>query len=280
MSASIIDVPLTAITLAPDRARAIDPIWAEGLAGIIAAQGLRQPISVRAKGDGYELVFGAHRLEAFRILGRDTIPAILSDAADDDAAKFEEVMENLARQDLIALDRCHHLYDLKRVYERLFPEAKHGGDRKSKGAIKRQSLPLDPDSKEILGFAKATADAIGLSERAIRLAVNIWVNLTPATRTRLVGTDLATKQTELVALADLTPAKQGMVLDLILGESPARNVAQALEILENKALPSEEQRQIQAVTKLFEKLADPVLDTVIAAHEERIIASLKRRGRI
>lgn len=81
-------------------------------------------------------------------------------------------------------------------------------------------------------------------------------------------------------MADLTPAKQGMVLDLILGESPARNVAQALEILENKALPSDEQRQVQAVTKLFEKLADPVLDTVIAAHEERIIASLKRRGRI
>jgi ParB family transcriptional regulator, chromosome partitioning protein len=110
--------------------------------------------------------------------------------------------------------------------------------------------------------------------------VNIWVNLSPATRTRLVGTDLATKETELIALAELPPARQGMVLDQILGESPAKNVAQALEILENKVLPSEAVRQVQAVTKLFEKLADPVLDAVIAAHEERILASLKRQGRI
>lgn len=283
MSASIIDVPLTAITLAPDRARAIDTVWAEGLARIIAAQGLRQPISVRAKGDGYELVFGAHRLEAFRVLGRETIPAILSDAADDDAAKFEEVMENLARQDLIALDRCHHLYDLKQVYERLFPEAKHGA-KTGKGnqhvPAKRQSLPLSTDAKEILGFAKATADAIGLSERAIRLAVNIWVNLTPATRTRLVGTDLATKQTELVALADLAPAKQGMVLDLILGESPAKNVAQALAIIDGGLSLTDVEKQVAAASKVFARINDAVLDAVLDVHEDRIIASLKRRGRI
>lgn len=280
----IIEVPLALIGLGNDRARAIDPVWAEGLAGIIKTQGLRQPISVRQTApETYELVFGAHRLEAFRILGRETIPATLSDAADDDAAKFEEVMENLGRQDLIALDRCHHLYDLKQVYERLFPEAKNGGNEKvAKGreATRVQTLDSGADKQEILGFAKATAEAIGLSKQAIHLAVNIWVGLSPASRTRLVGTDIASKQTELKALADLKPARQGMVLDLILGESPAKNVAQALEILDGGAVQSAMERQMAQANRFFETLPDTALDTVVATHEDRIIASLKRRGRI
>lgn len=208
------DLPIDLIDIPENRARSYDPVWAETLAAIIAKQGLINPISVRPNGDRYVLVTGLHRRGAMVALGRAAIPARITTAVTDDEARLEEVMENLGRYDLIALDRCHHLHELKLVWERMYPQAKHGGDRKS---IKRKSLPLDPDQPEIFGFARATAEKIGLSERAIKLAVTIWTHLTPASRQRLTGTDLARKQTELKALSEQKPAVQAKILDLILG---------------------------------------------------------------
>lgn len=126
----ILEIPLASIEVGTDRARDLDPFWAEGLAAIIAAQGLTNPITVRQTETGYRLVTGLHRKAAFHILGRDMIPAHLSAASSDDEARLEEVMENLGRAELIALDRCHHLFDLKQVWERMHPQARHGGDSK------------------------------------------------------------------------------------------------------------------------------------------------------
>ena len=84
----ITELPLASIEVGTDRARDLDPAWVEGLAGSIEAQGLFQPIRVRPNGEGYRLVLGYHRLEAFRLLGRETIPATLTEAGDD-AAKLE-----------------------------------------------------------------------------------------------------------------------------------------------------------------------------------------------
>ena len=216
---NILELPLASIEVGNDRARDLDPAWVEGLAGSIKAQGLFQPIRVRTHDEGYRLVLGYHRLEAFRLLGRDTIPATLTDAGDDDA-KLEEVMENLARHELIALDRCHHLYELKQVWERMYPHTKNGGDPAKKAAVARsQSLASGEDTPEVFGFARAAADKIGLSASTIKAAVKIWSGLAPQTRQRLRGTDLARKQTELKALSEIpTPRKQGEVLDAIQNE--------------------------------------------------------------
>ncbi|GAA0311483.1 ParB/RepB/Spo0J family partition protein [Rhodovulum strictum] len=266
-------IPLAQIAVPENRARTYSEENAQALAGIIAAQGLQHPITVRAAGDGYELVAGLHRLRAFEMNGEAAIPARVSTAATDDEARLEEVMENLGRGELIALDRCHHLYELKQVYERVYPQAKHGGDRKS--ATKTQSLHLD---REVFGFAEATAEKIGLSKRAIQLAVRIWTGLTPDSRARLAGTDLADKQTELKALSELTAARQAAVLALIL-EGRAGNVAQALELMADGVAPSAEEKRFGQLSERFKALPDPDFDRLIAAHEERVIASLKRQGR-
>jgi len=271
------ELPLDLIDVPNDRARALDPVWVEALAAIIAGQGLIHPITVRESGARYKLVAGRHRFAAMLTLGRVTIPARLSAAASNDEARLEEVMENLGRNDLIALDRCHHLHELKQVWERMYPQVKHGGDRKS---IKRKRLPLDPDQPEIFGFARATAEKIGLSERAIKLAVTIWTRLTPASRLRLTDTDLARKQTELKVLSEQKPAMQAKILDLILGDAPVENVAQALEYLQAGAAPSASEKRFIAVRKALDALDDSTFDAVVAAHEDRVIASLQRRGRI
>lgn len=278
----ILELPLASIEVGTDRARDLDPFWADGLAAIIATQGLMVPILVRAIGDGrYRLVAGLHRLAAFRRLERDTIPAQLSEAASDDEARLQEVMENLGRAELIALDRCHHLYELQQVWERMYPQARHGGDRKS-DAIKWQTLPLDPNVPAVFGFSEAVAEKIDLSPRSIRLAVKIWKGLAPQTRARLGGTDLAAKQTELKALSEIpTPAKQAKVLDLILGDQhPIFNVAQALAFLDSGKVPTAHEKTFVKVSATLAALDDETFDAVVSANEDRVIATLKRRGRI
>lgn len=274
----LIELPLASIEVGTDRARPIDPAWVEGLAGSIREQGLMQPVVVHADDEGYHLIAGHHRLEAFRLLGRETIPAIMSGAMTADEARLAEVMENLARHELIALDRCHHLYELKQVWERLYPETAHG-----KASPKIHSVDLSSDALEVFGFARAAAEQIGLSRSAISKAVKIWTSLAPQVRNRLPGTDLATKQTELKALSELpTPRKQGMVLDAILNpELPEiGNVAQALAYLEGGIVRDAFEKRFAKVSKSIADLDDDTFDHVIMAHEDRIIASLKRRERI
>lgn len=269
----ILELPLTSIEVGLDRARPLDPAWVEGLAGSIREQGLMQPIVVRKVDAVYRLIAGHHRVEAFRLLDRDTIPAMLSDAVSDDAAKLAEVMENLGRNELIALDRCHHLYELKQVWERLHPNFANGGG---------QTLPTGGDTPEIFGFASSVSEEIGLAKRTINLAVKIWTGLVPTVRKRLVGTDTATKQTELKALSELPATKQIKVLDAILDRQHPEicNVAQALAYLGENIVCDALEKRFAAVSKSIADLDDDTFDSVIAAHEDRVIKSLQRRGRI
>jgi ParB family chromosome partitioning protein len=273
------DLPITSIVVPANRARDYDEAGAQMLAGIIAAQGLHHPIRVRPTGDRYTLISGLMRLRAFELLQRDTIPASLSGAASDEAARLEEVMENLGRSELIALDRCHHLHELKRVWQAMHPGSTHGGDRKS---IKVQSLHLDPSEPEVFGFAEIVAERMGLSRRTIFAAVKIWTGLTAASRLRLVGTKLATKQTELKALSEEPAPRQAKILDLILGDErpDIENVAAALAYLENGIQPTALERKFRALSDGIKALPDESLDLLLVENEERVIASLKRRGRI
>lgn len=315
-TAGVLDIPLSEIDISEDRARSYDPDDAQALAFIIAASGLQHPIRVRAVGNRFRLIAGRKRLEAFRLLEWEAIPATISTASSDDEARLEEVMENLGRIELSKRDRCQHLYELKQVYERLHPEAKHGGDRGNQHTGgKTQNLRFGTDGHEVFGFAPAMAEKIGMSRRAIEVAVKIWTDLTPDSRKRAAGTWLADHQAGLKQLAEQTAADQAKVLDLLFADPPrATNVPDALTILENgrvlthvekkvaavnatlKKLPEKvasniasahmdarlaEMRQgIATLSKFFAKLEDAELDEVVAENEERIIASLKRRGRL
>lgn len=272
------EIPLASIEVGDDRARELDPAWAEALSVLIAARGQLHPITVRQVGDRYRLVAGLQRLEAVRLLGRNTIPARLSSATSDDEARLEEVMENLGRYDLIALDRCHHLYELKRVWERMQVKtlvevlAEEGG--------KTFSTPAE--RPEVFGFARSIAEKVGLSKQAINMAVKIWAELAPESRRRLTGTALAAKQTELKALSEQPPALQAKILDLILGgDHPLiQNVAAAQAFLERGVAVSPIEKQFKAVNAAFGKLPDAGVDMIVAHHADRVIASLARLGRI
>lgn len=90
-----------------------EPEMAE-LEASIRASGLLQPITVRVKQGGWELVAGERRLRAATRLGWTEIPAIVRDF-DDRAMLTLALVENLQRSDLNALEEAEG-------YQRLIDE--------------------------------------------------------------------------------------------------------------------------------------------------------------
>ncbi len=76
------------------------------LAQSIKAQGVMQPVLVRALSDGrFEIIAGERRTRAARLAGLDTIPALVKEA-DDRATLAMALIENLQREDLNPLEEA------------------------------------------------------------------------------------------------------------------------------------------------------------------------------
>ncbi len=76
----------------------------DDLAASIESVGLLEPIVVRKRPDGYELIAGGRRMRAFKKLGKDTIPAIVQDAdflKDDATRDAAKLIENIQRENLL-----------------------------------------------------------------------------------------------------------------------------------------------------------------------------------
>jgi ParB family chromosome partitioning protein len=85
------------------------------LAKSIRDIGLQYPITaVRGDGKRFNLVAGRHRLEAFRLLGRDRIPANVV-KMDDRAARMWEIAENLHRAELTVAQRADQISEYARL---------------------------------------------------------------------------------------------------------------------------------------------------------------------
>ena len=109
-------LPLSEIDGDPEQPRrAIDTEALAELAASIKEYGLLSPILVRVTAGGtYRVVAGERRLRACRLLGLDTIPAIIdSDDSDDRVTLAKQLVENLQRQDLSPLERAQAMVQLR-----------------------------------------------------------------------------------------------------------------------------------------------------------------------
>jgi len=76
----------------------------QALADSVSERGVLQPVLVRPRpGGSYELVAGERRWRAARLAGLDTMPALVQHR-DDDASLEAALVENMAREDLNAVD--------------------------------------------------------------------------------------------------------------------------------------------------------------------------------
>lgn len=79
----------------------------------IAHKGLCEPILVRSRGDGYEIVDGEHRWQICRDLGWKEIPCIVKDYGDAEA-KIKTLQLNYMRGSVIPIKLAHLIHDLNK----------------------------------------------------------------------------------------------------------------------------------------------------------------------
>lgn len=173
----------------------------DALAESIREVGLLNPIVVTSRG---VLVSGLHRLEAFRKLGKPTIPAVVLNISPLEA-QLREIDENLVRNDLTLLERAEHFCRRKELYERLHPETRRGGDHGNQycGGRKRQT--------DNLSFSHSVGKLTGRSGKTVQRLVRIGKFLTAETRRLLRGTEWADNQRTLMKLCQLPPDMQEQV---------------------------------------------------------------------
>ncbi|WEK38645.1 MAG: ParB/RepB/Spo0J family partition protein [Candidatus Brevundimonas colombiensis] len=228
---SVVRVKIAQID-ASERLREISEAHAQVIAASMleheTAGGRRQlqAVELVQRGDGYRLVYGAHRLRAHQINGWEEIDAeivTLTDAG----LRLREIDENLIRHELTALDRARFLSERKRLFEALNPAAKRGGDRRSDQTA----------NVAVWSFSADIAEKTGLSERTVFRAVALIENLAPAAIARLRDTPLASNQAALEALSKQPHERQLAALDqLFAAENPAPSVNAAFDRLDGKAV--------------------------------------------
>lgn len=242
-------IDIQRITVRPGR-RKLDEHTVNELMKSIEELGLMNPITVTS---GHVLIAGAHRLEAFRRMGRDTIEATILDI-DGLAAELAEIDENLTRADLTKLERSTQLARRQDIYQELYPETKHGRNQYTED---RKNFS-DPPKKT---FTAATAEMTGLTDRAVRLEVQrgkYFLDKPEIAEAAAEIPDVVNNGSELDALRKLDDDKALDVLNRIKS-GEASSVKEAQQAMK-KAERAEERAQ------LIERVQDLPPDDRIVLH--------------
>jgi ParB family transcriptional regulator, chromosome partitioning protein len=179
--------------------RRINEKKVKGIAASVRRIGLQNPITVYEWRPGkFRLVAGEHRLEAFKLLKEQTIPAFVLGLESSRAERLQwEDEENLQRAEPTVLELAEAVARLvKRLLEASRATVQPGG---------RQ--------KHDRGISKA-ARALGMSNRAVGRALDI-AGIAPRVK-QVIGADLADRDSALLDIAKLPTAKEQLakVLEL------------------------------------------------------------------
>jgi ParB family chromosome partitioning protein len=129
----------------------------EDIMSSIREHGVLQPITVSRKAGGrYELIAGERRWRASKMLGLDTIPAVIRDASLDKKLVLA-LIENVQRQDLNAIEEAE-------AYQQLMDEYGFTQEDVAKQMGKARSTVAN--TLRLLGLPQEIRDAIGNGEVA------------------------------------------------------------------------------------------------------------------
>ena len=171
----------------------------EELRDSIAQHGVLQPLTVRQKGERFELIAGERRLRAAKMAGLYEVPCIVMDV-DMEKSGVIALIENIQRRDLDFIEEAEGIYQLIRLFGLSQEQvARRIGKSQSAVANKLRLLRLPEDVLERLR-------AEGLSERHARALLRLE-----------------------------EPERQRQALDFIIDQR--MNVAAAEEYIEKLCLP-------------------------------------------
>ncbi len=138
----------------------------EELRDSIARCGILQPLTVRQKGERFELIAGERRLRAAKMAGLDEVPCIVMDV-DMERSGVISLIENIQRRDLNFIEEAEGIYQLIRLFG-LTREQAAGCLGKSQSAIANK-LRLLRLPEEVLERLRTE----GLSERHARALLRL-----------------------------------------------------------------------------------------------------------
>jgi ParB family chromosome partitioning protein len=203
----LINLPVARVRPNPQQPRQhFDPERLQELAHSIRQQGVIQPIVVRRRPDGFELMAGERRLRAAQMAGFERIPALVKKANDQEALEVA-LLENLQREDLNPMEEARAYQRLQAVFHLRQEEVAQrvGKDRSSVANVLRL-LKLSPalqadieagrlsmgHARALLALPSAEAQqrlrdqvvAEGLSVRDTEARARLQKSRTPAARAK------------------------------------------------------------------------------------------------
>ncbi len=185
--ARVLQIPLNQLHPCPFQPRKdFDEPSLRELADSIRGQGILQPLVVRQRGDGYELIAGERRWRAAQIAGLAEIPAIVREATDTGVLELA-LIENLQRENLNPLEEAQGYQQLMEEFQlRQEDVASKVGKSRVAVANALRLLKLPPEvqtylrnghlsvghAKVILGLSSASEQKLA-ADRIIRDSLNV-----------------------------------------------------------------------------------------------------------
>ena len=149
----------------------------EDLAESISGIGLLHPITVADTGDSYLLLSGLHRLEAFKILKKETSPANIV-SSNDLIYELIECEENLVRCDLNAIQTAEHIVRREELLVQLGRKAVVGNNQYSEKKLTNEELARQMGMTKELTIQKSSCQSEsrgkGLAAKQSSLKI-LWI---------------------------------------------------------------------------------------------------------
>ena len=148
----VVEIEIKKISESKSQARTyFDPKKLEELSESIKKSGVLQPIIVQQVGnEKYQLIAGERRLRASRLVGLKTIPCLVKDVSDRDAAVLG-LVENVQRSQLNTIEEALGYKSLKET---------HGLSAKEIGLLVGKSRPFIANLLRISNLSDAVQDAL------------------------------------------------------------------------------------------------------------------------
>ena len=175
------------------------------LAESIKLLGLINPITVRKSNSNYELIAGAHRIEAYRLLGKAEIEATIFESGDE-IAELAEIDENLNRNDLTVLEQGEHLQRRNEILDAMGMRAVSGTNLKNL---------TTGDTVSPVQTTDDLAAEIGISERSVQRKIQIARDIDEDVKDVIRETEIADSTTQLLEIARMPVEEQKEIAEEI-----------------------------------------------------------------
>lgn len=242
----------------------------------IEAVGLIYPVILRRAGEGLERIIGYRRIEAYKLLGKETIPAIILENVDDDMAILLMATENMQREDISVYDETLALIDYLKV---AINESQEGVEKllirfKNHDA---GSIQLSDEEKEKRLQMNEVLKKTGKIEISGLLNRLTMLSMHPLIKEALSASRLSFSNAQVLQKLSKNEVVLKAVMNRVIDENMSKREAMKLiaEYKEGKT-PNTEEGDVMAKWKSFSKISSKQIAKLNKADQEKLMDYFKK----